>query len=223
MPRIGRIVAPGLPHHITQRGNYRQTVFSKDFEYTGYLRWLDEYTRKYKIDILAYCLMPNHVHFICVPHRVDSLARSFNACHMRYAQYFNKKNCLRGHLWQGRFYSCILDEQHLYASCRYVENNPVRAKLVRKAENWQWSSAKAHLNKGTGSISLADIKEYMEVNNWREYLSEKEDKTLVEKIRSGTLSGKPLGDSSFIQQLEKVLGKKLRTSPRGRPRKKQEK
>jgi len=161
MPRIARIVATGYPHHITQRGNYRQTVFVKDSEYSDYLKWLDEYTKKYKLAILAYCLMPNHVHFAAIPEEKDSLAKTFNACHMRYSQYFNKKNRLTGHLWQGRFYSCILDERHLYAICRYIENNPVRAKLVKKPENWQWSSAKTHLNKETSILSLANITEYI--------------------------------------------------------------
>jgi len=222
MPRIARIVATGYPHHITQRGNYRQTVFVKDSEYSGYLKWMDEYARKYKLSILAYCLMPNHVHFIVIPEEKDSLAKVFNTCHMRYSQYFNKKNHLTGHLWQGRFYSCVLDEIHLYATCRYVENNPVRAKLVRKPENWQWSSAKAHLNKGVSIISLADIRKYAEIDDWAEYLSQKEEEAIVTKIRSNTLSGKPLGDNSFIQKLEQLFGKRVRKLPRGRPCKKQE-
>ena len=121
MPRIARIVATDYPHHITQRGNYRQTVFTKDTDYKFYLERLNEYRSKYKLSILAYCLMPNHVHFVASPKNEDSLAKTFNACHMRHAHYFNKRNRLTGHLWQGRFYSCVLDDNHLYATVRYVE------------------------------------------------------------------------------------------------------
>ncbi len=223
MPRIARIVALEYPHHITQRGNYRQKVFTQDSEYNTYLKWLGEYANKYKLDILAYCLMPNHVHFVAIPHKSDSLARTFNTCHMRYSQYFNKKNHLVGHLWQGRFYSCVLDDNHLYATIRYIENNPVRAKLVKKAWDWNWSSARAHLNKEKSVISLKDIAEYMEVDKWAAYLQEKEDESIITEIRLKTLNGKPLGNNQFIQKLEKLFGKSLRTLPRGRPRKKQEK
>jgi len=223
MPRIARIVAAGYPHHITQRGNYQQTVFKKDSEYNDYLKWLNEYVKKYKLNILAYCLMPNHVHFVAVPDKPDSLARTFNTCHMRYSQYFNKKNHLTGHLWQGRFFSCILDEKHLYATVRYVENNPVRAKLVKKAEDWQWSSAQIHLNKGQSVLRLADVAEYMEVSDWGEYLSQKEDETAIAAIRSATLSGKPLGTGKFISKLEKIFGKHVRRLSAGRPKKQTEK
>ena len=225
MPRIARIVAIGYPHHITQRGNYRQTVFTDNSEYSQYLTWLNEYADKNKLLMLAYCLMPNHVHFVAIPKKEDSLAKTFNTCHMRYSQYFNKRNKIRGHLWQGRFYSCILDERHLYATIRYIESNPVRAKLVKKAENWQWSSTKAHLskNKGKSIFTLADVANYIEVDDWREYLSQKEDESIIAKIRSNTLSGKPLGNEIFISKLEKICGSSLKTLPRGRPKKKKKK
>jgi len=223
MPRIARIVATEYPHHITQRGNYRQPVFTNDSEYNNYLIWLDEYAKRYKLEIFAYCLMPNHVHFIAIPNESDSLARTFNAAHMRYSQYFNKKSRLTGHLWQGRFYSCVLDNNHLYATVRYIENNPVRANLVEKPWSWNWSSAKAHLNKEKSIISLVDISKYMKIDDWAAYLLEKEDDADITKIRTNTLSGKPLGDDSFIMNLEKRIGKRLRTFPRGRPKKKQEK
>lgn len=123
MPRIARAVAVGFPHHITQRGNYRQTVFEKNDDYSVYLDWLKNYSDKYSLKIWAYCLMSNHVHFVVVPQENDSMARTFNTLHMRYSQYMNKKHEAAGHLWQGRFYSCVLDERHLYACMRYVENN----------------------------------------------------------------------------------------------------
>jgi putative transposase len=147
MPRISRAVAVGYPHHITQRGNYRQVVFEEKDDYVQYLKWLTEYCKRYFLKIWAYCLLSNHVHFIAVPLENNSLAKTFNTLHMRYAQYFNKKKEAKGHLWQGRFYSCILDERRLYAAIRYVENNPVRAKIVERPDEYQWSSARSHIYK----------------------------------------------------------------------------
>ena len=121
MPRISRAVAEGYPHHITQRGNYGQSVFESEEDYLHYLEWLKKYCQEYSLKIWAYCLMSNHIHFIAVPMREDSLARTFNTLHMRYAQYFNQKKNKKGHLWQGRFYSSILDERHLYTAVRYIE------------------------------------------------------------------------------------------------------
>ncbi len=135
MPRMARVVAVGLPHHITQRGNYRQDVFLNADDKGRYLAWVQEYSVKYNLSILAYCLMQNHIHFIAIPNQPDSLARAFNSAHMRYSQYFNSKLKRRGHLWQGRFYSCVLDESHLVLAARYIERNPVRAGLVEKP--WQ--------------------------------------------------------------------------------------
>ena len=219
MPRIARVVATDYPHHITQRGNYRQTVFINDKDYKFYLGRLNEYCFKYKLSTLAYCLMPNHVHFVMVPQKEDSLAKTLNACHMRYAHYFNKKNRLTGHLWQGRFYSCVLDEQHLHATVRYVENNPVRAKLVKKAWQWEWSSAKAHSKEGDSMLLLDDINKYIEIDDWKNYLSGKEDEEIIKGIRKNTLTGRPLGNDAFIIKLEKLFGKRLKALPRGRPKK----
>ncbi|MFH1504709.1 MAG: transposase [Candidatus Omnitrophota bacterium] len=221
MPRIARIVAVDYPHHITQRGNYKQRVFTKNNDYKFYLERLNEYQNKYKLSTIAYCLMPNHVHFVAIPKDKDSLAKTFNASHMRYAHYFNKKSNLTGHLWQGRFYSCVLDDNHLYAVARYIENNPVRAGLVKKAWNWKWSSAKEHiLKEGRGILSLIEISKFMEADNWRSYLSQKEDEKIVNNIRKNTLTGRPLGDDAFIIKLEKIFGKRLKALPRGRPKKK---
>jgi putative transposase len=105
MPRQARIVIPKIPHHVTQRGNYRQGVFEEEGDYNLYCTWMGQYADTYGLDILAYCLMSNHVHFIVVPREAESLARVFNTLHMRYAQYINRRSGARGHLWQGRFYS----------------------------------------------------------------------------------------------------------------------
>jgi putative transposase len=219
MPRIARIVAEGHPHHITQRGNYRQIVFQNDADYLQYLLWLKEYSKKYSFDIWAYCLMNNHVHFIGVPRKEDSLSRTFNTLHMRYSQYINRRQKASGHLWQGRFYSTILDNIHLHAAVRYVENNPVSARLVKKAEEYPWSSAKEHL--GIPATQVVTKKFYLlkEIENWRKYLNEKENESLIQDIRKGTITGRPCGSDSFIQNLEKRFGRQLSAPPRGRPAK----
>jgi putative transposase len=162
--------------------------------------------------------MPNHVHFIAIPNKEYSLAKTFNTSHMRYAQYFNKKNNLIGHLWQGRFFSCVLDEIYLYAVVRYIENNPIRANLVKYPEDWRWSSALAHLNKGISILSLSDISNYIDVENWNYYLLEKKDNSIINKLKTSTLNGKPLGNDMFIIKLEKLLGIQIKTRSRGRPR-----
>ena len=167
--------------------------------------------------------MPNHVHFVTIPQKEYSLARTFNTCHMRYSQYFNKKKKLTGHLWQGRFFSCILDEKYLHAVVKYIENNPVRAKLVKRPEDWKWSSARSHLSRATSILALDDIKKYMDIEDWQEYLSQREDASIVTKIRANTLNGKPLGSSTFITKLEQFFGRRITPLPRGRPKKKQNK
>jgi len=165
MPRIARVVAVGFPHHITQRGNYGQTVFEDEEDYLLYLKWLEKYCKKYSLKIWAYCLMSNHVHLIGVPMNENSLAKSLNAINMRYAQYLNQKRMVKGHLWQGRFYSCILDERHLYAAVRYIENNPVRAGIVKRPWEYKWSSARIHVGEDKNSNLLEDCYLLKEIDN----------------------------------------------------------
>jgi len=219
MSRIARVVAKGYPHYITQRGNYRQQVFEEDGDYVQYLEWFKYYSKKYSLDIWAYCLMTNHVHFVCVPSKEESLPRTFNMLHMRYAQYINRRKQARGHLWQGRFYSTILDERHLYAAVRYVENNPVRAGIVRKPQRYRWSSASSHINKKRDPILSQGCYLEKEIEDWYEYLKEKEDEQIISNIRKRSIMGRPCGDDRFIKKLEKSFGRRLRALPWGRPRK----
>jgi len=222
MPRTARIVIPEYPYHVTQRGNYRQEIFQDDRDREKYLSWIEEYSRKHKLPIYAYCLMNNHVHFICKPLRKDSLAKVFSVAHMRYSQYFNKKMKAKGHLWQGRFYSCVMENQHLYAALRYVERNPVRANLVTKPWEWEWSSAGYHAGeKEMNQFKLADITEILDLNGmqWKEYIDTKEDMNDIKGIRKCTILGRPWGDKGFIKKLAEKLGQELIFRPKGRPKK----
>jgi putative transposase len=145
MARIARVVAAGIPHHVTQRGNRRLTTFFTDEDYQTYIALMAEWCRKCAVEIWAYCLMPNHVHLIAVPETEDGLRLGIGEAHRRYSRMVNFREDWRGHLWQGRFSSFPMDEVYLLASARYVEKNPVRAHLVPEASLWPWSSTRAHL------------------------------------------------------------------------------
>ncbi len=219
MPRIARAIAVDYPHHVTQRGNYQYPVFDDDNDFKQYLCWLKDYSRKYRLKIWAYCLMTNHVHFICVPGEETSLSKTFNTLHMRYSQYLNTKRGKKGHLWQGRFYSSILDEKHVYAAVRYVENNPVRAGMVKYAEEYSWSSAKEHLEKNNDDILTHDCYLESDIKDWPAYLKETDDNILVESIRRNSMTGRPCGDDGFIEKIEGIVGRQLKALPVGRPKK----
>lgn len=219
MPRVARIVAIGLPHHITQRGNRRMDVFLDDDDRLVYLDLLGQYRDKHGLEILAYCLMSNHVHVLGVPKEANSIARTFADTHMRYAQHFNWKYSQSGHLWQGRFFSCVLDERHTLAAARYVERNPARAGLVGRAWDYRWSSARAHVGEGKDML-LAERWPSKRVRaQWRELLMDVEDTDDVEEIRWSTRTGRPLGAPDFLVKLEAILRRSVRPKRAGRPRK----
>jgi putative transposase len=223
MPRIARLILPGYPYHITQRGNYRQKIFKDDQDRQLYLGMVAEYSIKHGVLILAYCLMNNHVHFIAIPQAKDSFAKTFSITHTRYAQYFNKKMELLGHLWQGRFYSCILDENHLVAAARYVERNPVRAGIVKNPIEYEWSSVRGHIdNSSVGLIETDSLFKYIEVEQtkWKEFVSREDDSKTIMGIRKNTMTGRPLGSEAFVKKLENICGKRLHALSVGRPREK---
>jgi putative transposase len=190
MPRAARLVLPGIPHHVTQRGSRRQPTFFSDTDYTRYLALLRHWCAKSGTTVWAWCLMPNHVHLILVPAREDGLSAALAPAHRRYTWEVNQREGWRGHLWQGRFASFPLDEAHLHACLRYVELNPVRARLVERPEQWRWSSARGHL--GLAPDLLVDPDPARErVEDWHGFLSaglgEAEHAALQAAERSGRL------------------------------------
>ena len=216
MARIARIVVPGCPHHIIQRGNRRQNVFFNENDKCIYFRSLNENAVKYGIGFWAYCLMNNHVHFIAVPKYEDSFARGLGQTHKNYSSYINKREGWSGHLWQSRFLSFPLDEKHLYAAVRYVENNPVRVGLVDRAEDFSWSSARAHMQR-VENILISDCYLLKYLHNWGAYLREDtgEDDNAV--IRKYSKTGRPLGDTEFVSEIERILSRtitKKKTGPK---------
>jgi len=180
---------------------------------------MNEYIQEYNLDILAYCLMANHVHFIVIPHTEESLSKAFNTVHMRYSHYINRKRRVKGHLWQGRFYSCILDDTHLYRAIRYVEKNPVRAKMVKQAGKYEWSSTQDHLQQRKKPlIKLSSQYKPATHYDWKEYLQE-DDPDICNEIRLKTSRGLVVGTENFIKNLEKKLKRSLKCLNQGRPKK----
>jgi putative transposase len=225
MPRIARIVIPGIPHHIVQRGNNRQDVFFLDDDRRFYLSVLKVQAQQHGLEMLGWCLMTNHVHLVAIPKTEDSLHQAIGLTHLLYTQYVNRLHGRSGHLWQNRFYSCALDEAHLLAALAYVERNPVRAKLVKRAWLYPWSSAKAHVEEvdQVGLLEAERWKEFLAGIDWLSFLIRPEDEKQVAGLRSHTCRGRPLGSDAFLSKIEKRLGRRMRPLPEGWPKGKRRK
>ncbi len=215
MARLARVVAPGLPHHVTQRGNRRQTVFFSDADYAAYRTLMAEHCAAAGVAVWGYCLMPNHVHLILVPPEEDALRRALGEAHRRYTRLVNLREDWRGYLWQGRFSSFVMDEPHLLAAARYVELNPVRAGLVRRARDWPWSSARAHLA-GQDDALVATRPLLALAPDWRAFLAEGPGEDQIEALRRHARTGRPLGSEHFVDHLEVKLDRRLKPAKRGR-------
>jgi len=215
MSRLPRVVVPGYPHHIVQRGNRRQKVFFNDQDRQLYLRLLGKFGAAAGIVFWAYCLMDNHVHLIAVPIYVDSFWRGLGKVHWKYTMSINLREDWKGYLWQGRFFSCPLDRAHLITATKYTLFNPVRAGIVEKPDDYAWSSARAHLGEaGDPLISDGDLS--AEIVNWRSFLSTPPSESDLKAIRDHTKTGRPLGGESFVRTLEKITGRELTPQKRGR-------
>lgn len=221
MPRIARVCAEGYPHHITQRGNNKEKTFFDADDKWFYLDVLQRYKDKYKIKVLAYCLMENHIHILAMPENETSLARGIGGTNLLYTQYINRKYSRSGRLWQNRFFSSVVEQEpYLMAVMRYIELNPVRAKLVKRAEDYQWSSAKVHILGARDDIlSKESWFDEKEIKSYREFLS-KDANEINASIRRATSTGRPLGSEGFIKKLERILRRDLFPKKGGRPKKK---
>ncbi len=214
MARLARVVIPGVPHHVIQRGNRRQKVFFSDDDYRGYRDLLAEWCSKREVEIWAYCLMPNHVHLVAVPAEQKCLAGAIGEVHRRYTRRVNFREGWKGYLWQGRFASYPMDASYLLAAARYIENNPVRAGLALVPEGYEWSSARAHLTgRDDDFVKVAPL--LSRVPDWRSFLARPFNKREAEELRRHSGTGRPLGNDSFIEELESKLGRKLRPGKPG--------
>jgi len=214
MARLARVVVPGLPHHVTQRGNGGARTFFTDADYALYRDLLAEHCRAAKVEVWAWCLMPNHVHLILMPSDADGLRRALAAVHRRYAGIIHARRKRTGHFWQGRFGAVVMDEAHLAAALRYVSLNPVRARLVERARDWRWSSARAHLSgKTDGITALAQIRERFP--RFADLLDDEPEADLFDRLRAAESIGRPLGDERFLARVERLTRRRLRPGKRG--------
>ncbi len=218
MARIARVVVPGLPHHVTQRGNRGEPVFFGDDDYAVYRDLLADRCRKANVACWAYCLMPNHVHLILVPAHPDGLARTLGETHRRYTGFINARARQTGHLFQARFGSVPMDETHLLEAARYVSLNPLRARLVQRARDWRWSSLRAHLaGRDDGLVSVRPLLDrvgrFADLVDTTPGESEPQD---FAALRAAETIGRPLGDEAFLTRIEAGLGHTVRSGKRGR-------
>lgn len=215
MARMARVVVPNYPHHVTQRGNRRQKTFFCEDDYRYYIDLMSEFSTQSGTEVWAYCLMPNHVHLVMVPGEEDSLRATLGEAHRRYTRHINFREGWRGHLWQERFHSFAMDEEYLFSTVRYVERNPVAARLCAHPEEWKWSSARAHL-KGEDD-ELVRVKPMLDrIGRWCDYLSGAAKCDDEDLIDLHTRTGRPLGCADFVHKLEVITGKELAPKRAGR-------
>ncbi|MGD0299755.1 MAG: transposase [Bryobacteraceae bacterium] len=219
---MARVVAAGIPHHVTQRGNARQNVFDDSVDRKTYLSLLRRYASEHELRIWAWCLMTNHIHLLAVPSSGAALANTLGHTHRDYARYHNARSGKSGHLWQARYYSCPVDTPGVRTVMAYIERNPVRAGLVELAEDYPWSSAVAHVTNRdeSGLLDAAPGLEEYTQERWRETLrAGMGEEALQERIRLATMTGRPFGSAEFTEELEAAAQRRLRPRPAGRPKK----
>jgi putative transposase len=217
MARLARIVVPECPHHVTARGNRREPIFFQDGDQDIYCDMLAEQARRCGVEVWAYCLMPNHVHLILRPADEEGLGRALGAAHRRWANYVNARGRWTGHLFDGRFASVAMDERHLLSAVRYVSLNPVRARLAPRAEDWHWSSVRAHLcGKDDGLVVVRPVLD--RTVDFRELIASGAEDPDVALLRAAETTGRPLGPADFVADLERRLGRPIaRRSPGRKP------
>lgn len=209
MARLARVVLPDVAHHVTQRGNRRQPVFFCDDDYAVYLDLIKTFADKAGTEVLAYCLMPNHVHFAMVPADSDGLRATLGEAHRRYTRHVNFREQWRGHLWQERFHSFPMEEAHLWTALRYIELNPVKANLVDEPADWRWSSASAHLTgRDDPLVHAKRISDFGQ--DWADYLAAGLPESDIGVVEKHLRTGRPLGDDHFIATAEHHLGRTLK-------------
>lgn len=221
MPRLARVVIPNIPYHITQRGNRCDDVFFDDEDRDFYLQTLQEYAKKFAVEVWAYCLMTNHIHLILKPSTEKGLQQVLKPLHMRYAQYINKKMGWKGHLWQGRYFSSALDEAYTYSAVRYIEQNPVRAGMVKDPSEYLWSSARAHLGLDPDGLLSPMPGGYApsSAKEWQVYLNQNTTQESIDIIIRNIEKGLPCGNKEFIEKMEQQSKRDLGYKPIGRPKK----
>lgn len=225
MPRRPRLLLAGVPVHIIQRGNNRCDCFRTQDDYVRYLCTLEAMSRKYECVVHAYVLMTNHVHLLLTPNRSESASLLMKYLGQRYVQYFNRRYARSGSLWEGRFRSCMVSEEtHLLSCYRYIELNPVRARMVRHPEDYAWSSYRNNAF-GASSSLLAPhscfqrlgLTEQERRSNYRDLVGNALDSTALDEIRQATNGNYALGAHGFRREVERILNRRASPGRPGRP------
>jgi len=225
MPRPKRLNIPGMPQHITQRGNNRQPCFSDNLDYRLYLKLLARSCQKHYCRLHAYALMGNHVHLLLTPDIEDGVSLMVRDLGRDYVLRFNKRHERTGTLWEGRFRSSLIDSDRYMLACyRYIELNPVRAQMVKDPANYPWSSFRANgLGHSQEMITphptwlALGANDSVRRHSYLELFKTVLPDDLLSQIRYGLRKGLPTGNESFMEQVESTLGIKLGTGKRGRP------
>jgi putative transposase len=221
MPRIARAVAARFPHHVVQRGNNREKIFFSDEDKEKYISLLKKYADKCNSPILAYCLMNNHVHLLTRPKKEESLYKMMQGVTLCYTQYINRTYKRTGRLWESRYYSCIVDkERYLWAVVKYIEQNPKRAKIIKKEEDYTYSSAKAHIRGKRDELLGEELFKEGQRKDYIELLRTSTPEEHIIGIRYSTRTGRPFGSGDFIKKMERKLDRSFILKPPGRPKKK---
>lgn len=229
MPRRARVSVPGIPWHIIQRGNNRSPCFYADKDYHKYLDTLGEQAKKFRCDIHAYVLMTNHVHLLLTPWEENSAALLMKHLGQRYVQYFNHRYGRSGTLWEGRYKSCLAQDDNYALTCyRYIELNPVRANMVTRPENYRWSSYCSNAF-GHANHLITAHEQYLLLGKtltqrqiaYRELFSTLMTADDLSAIRRATNGNYVLGNGRFQKEVEKTVKRRVTPGKNGRPRKHQ--
>ena len=228
MPRRARIVLQNVPVHIIQRGNNRQPCFFADEDYLRYLDWLAEYASKWGCQIHSYVLMTNHVHLLLSSERAEAGGLLMKSLGQRYVQYVNRAYRRSGTLWEGRFRSCLVQEENYLLGCqRYIELNPVRANMVEHPAEYRWSSYRANAQGETNALvkphslyAALGSDDLARQTSYRELFRYELEVGMVDKIRLATNGNFALGNEGFAAQVAAIIGRRVVPGHSGRPRKK---
>jgi len=203
MARVSRIVIPNIPHHVTQRGVRSMNIFFKDEDYMYYKELLLNQCKEHQLEVISYCLMTNHVHLIVIPKTIESLSRAIGETHRLYTRKINFEQKVKGHLFQERFFSTPLDDEYFLNALRYVEQNPVKARMVKHAWNYKYSSVKYRIKEIKEDMLLSNYKMINEIKDYKVFLEENTDSRFV---REKTHTGKPCGNKMFYEKIKAITG-----------------
>jgi len=225
MARLPRIAPVNVPIHIIQRGNNRQLCFAAGEDYGAYIVWLAEYARKYMVEVHAWVMMSNHVHLLCTPRREGSLSLMMQSLGRRYVRYFNHQYQRSGTLWEGRYKSCLIqEERYLLEVYRYIELNPVRAGMVADPGDYRWSSyqvnALGHRSDVCtphSAVLALGVNAVERRKNYRTLFAQHVEGELLTNIRETANKGLALGNDRFKEEIEALTGRRVKANKRGRP------